>query len=100
MNTEVKAPPAIKLTPCDSSQIHAYSHCPETNCLHLQFKRTVEGKKVGGSIYRYDNFTGDDMAAFLRAESKGAFLGQHIKDAKHDDGSVKYPHTKLDPTDI
>lgn len=92
--TTVKAMPVM--TPCDSSQIHGYAHDPQTNCLHLQFKRTVDGEKVGGSIYRYDNFTSDDMAAFHRAESKGKFLGTHIKAAKHDDGSLKFPATKLE----
>jgi hypothetical protein len=67
--------PSITLKPCDSSQIHAYGHCPETNVLEIQFK-----KKGGpGSRYRYQNVDVDTFKAFDKSESKGRFFGEHFK---------------------
>lgn len=92
MNAVTK--PQFTMTPCESSQIHAHGHCPVTNTLALQFKRTVDGKRVGGSIYHYANFTQADYDAFLKAESLGSHFGAHIKSAKNDDGALKHPFTK------
>lgn len=91
MNTEVKeAPPQFVMTPCQSSRIFSHGHCDRTNTLALVF-RTKNGM---GGTYFYANFTADDYALFLRAESAGKHFAAHIKDAKHADGTVKYPHTK------
>ena len=89
--------PNITLKPVTSSQICAVGHCPIENVLHVQFfKKGDDGKRVGGNIYSYDKFTADDFAAFQRAESMGTHFGKFIKDAKHDDGSLKFPFTKLE----
>lgn len=93
MNTAAKAAPAIKLKPVTSSQIHSVGHCDQTNRLHVCF----HGKDGPGSTHEYSGFTADDLAKFMRAESLGKYFNAEIKNAKHDDGSVKYPHTKLEP---
>lgn len=89
MNTATKAP-SIILTTCNSSQIYAHGHCPTTNTLRLQFK----GKSGQEHVYDYGPFTEDDYMKFTSAESLGSHFGAHIKNAKHDNGAVKFPFTK------
>lgn len=84
MNTAVH--PKIDLTLCESSQIYAHGHCPETNRLHLQFK----SKGGAGAVYEYQNFTSTDYAAFLAAESKGSHFGKFIKKE-----TEKHPFTRV-----
>ena len=80
MNEETKTPIDIAMTPCDSSQIHAYGYDAATGTLALQFKRKdAEGNRVGGSVYQYDNVPAEIYAEFCAAESKGAYFGSHIK---------------------
>ena len=88
MNTETKLPD-ILLTPCDSTQLHAYGYCHDTQRLAIQFKRTVAGERVGGSIYHYANVTPEAFNAFSQSDSKGAHFGIHIKPF-----ADKYPFTK------
>lgn len=86
MNTETKQATAIEMIPCESSQIAAIGHDPETNTLAIQFPA-----KTGiGSVYHYQNFTAEDFAAFSAAESKGAHFGKHIKPL-----AEKFPFVKI-----
>jgi hypothetical protein len=68
--------PSITLKPCDSSQIHAYGHCPETNVLEIQFK----SKGGPGARYRYQGVDAKTFKEFSSAESKGKFFGERIKE--------------------
>lgn len=64
----------MERTKVESSQIEAIGYDPAEAVLEVEFK----GKK-SHSVYRYykvDAVTADD---FLKAESKGIFLGQKIK---------------------
>jgi hypothetical protein len=88
MNDKVKP---ITLTPVESSQIHSIGHCPDTNRLHICFK----GKGGPGGMYEYAGFTADDFAKFQRAESLGKYFGDNIRKATNDDGTKKFPHTRL-----
>ena len=83
----------IALTPCKSSQIHAYGYDAETKTLALQFKRKGDnGQRVGGSVYHYSNVEAQLFADFIAAESKGSFFGVFIKN-----NTTDYPYTKIDP---
>lgn len=82
--------PNIALCPCDSSQIHAHGYDPATGTLLLQFKRSVDGQRVGGNVYQYTGVPPELYDGFQKAESKGTFFGEHIK-PEH----KKYPFTKL-----
>lgn len=89
MNTETKLPD-IPLTPCDSTQLHAYGYCPVTQRLAIQFKRKgPDGTRIGGSVYHYSNFTPQAYNAFEKADSKGTHFGIHIKPF-----ADKYPFVK------
>lgn len=79
----------IKLTPVNSSQLHAIGFDPATGTLAIQFK----GKGgVPGSLYHYANFTAAQFADFEKAESKGSFFGAHLKRE-----TTKYPYKKIEP---
>ena len=78
----------VKLIEVQSSQIHAIGHDPETNTLAIRFKNW---KGEVTSLYHYANFTADDFAAFLAAESKGKHFGKNIKPFPD-----KYPFTKIE----
>ena len=80
MTTKQPAPaafnkPAERLniahTPVESSQIASVGHDPSTNTLSVTFKR--------GATYQYPDVSANTAAAFMKAESKGKFFGQHIK---------------------
>ena len=90
MNTATAAPKQliIPLMPCESSQIHSHGHDAATNTLALRFKNKGG---PGQFVYYYSNYTADDYAAFLAAESKGKYFGAHIKDK-----TDKYPFTKIE----
>ena len=81
--------PDISLTPCDSSQIHAYGYCSATQRLAIQFRRTVAGKRVGGSVYHYANVTPAMFDELCCAPSVGTWFGTTIKKA-----ADKYPFAK------
>jgi hypothetical protein len=55
----------------DSRQINAISYSAETKVLYVEFK--------GGSAYRYFSVPQEMVNDFRGAESKGTFLGKHIK---------------------
>lgn len=59
------------MTPVVSSQIESVGHDPETNTLHVRFKR--------GGHYSYADVTEEKYENFLAAPSLGKFLGSHIK---------------------
>lgn len=82
--------PKIDLCPCESSQIHAHGFDRETQTLALQFKRTVDGKRVGGSVYHYANVSPELYDELCKCESIGAFFGSRIKNE-----TKKYPFTKI-----
>lgn len=79
------------MQPVDSSQIVAIGHDPETNTLAIRFFSGWGEKKRVGSLYHYQNFTADDFAAFMAAESKGKHFGAHIKPS-----AEKYPYKKIE----
>lgn len=82
---------AIIMQPVESSQLAALGHCAETNTLAIRF-----ASKTGpGSLYHYSNFTFDDFAAFLAAESLGSFFGKHIKPF-----AEKYPFERIDEAEL
>lgn len=83
--------PIVKLIEVQSSQIHAIGHDPETNTLAVRFYKGYGRDQRPGSLYHYANFTADDFAAFLAAESKGKHFGLHIKP-----NVGKYPFTKIE----
>lgn len=95
MNTATANKPAIAMTPVESSQLHSIGHCPESNRLRVCF----HSKNGPGNTYEYSGYTADDFAKFQRAESLGKFFGEHIRKATNDDGSPKYPHTKIEASD-
>lgn len=90
MNTETKAPEIALFPDDESSQLHAYGYDPTTQTLAIQFKRTVDGKRVGGSVYHYANVTPGAYNAFVKSDSKGSHFGIHIK--PHAD---KFPFRKV-----
>lgn len=63
----------------DSSNVAAVSFNFFTGVLHIKFH--------DGSVYAYEGFTVDAWLAFARAESKGKFVAQHIRN--------KYPTHKI-----
>lgn len=67
--------PSINLTPCKSSQVHAYGFDAATNTLAMQFK---QGKDRLSAVYHY-SITPELFTALNGAESKGKFFGAHIK---------------------
>ncbi len=64
--------PAIPLVPVKSEQLAAIGHDPSREVLAVRFKR-------GGALYHYSGVTKELHAAFLDAESKGAFFSRHIR---------------------
>lgn len=81
-------------TAVTSSQIASIGHDPTTNQLDIEFKNLGKPKpgqpaKVN-SVYRYQNFSAEQFAAFMAAESKGKFFGANIKKE-----AQKHPYRKL-----
>ena len=58
-------------TTVESSQIKSVGYDPATEVMEVEFST--------GSIYEYAGIPANIHADFMRAESKGAFLGRHIK---------------------
>lgn len=71
------APPAIALTPVESSRIAAIGH--EGDVLAVQFKRK-DGSL--GPTYHYPGVGADVYAAFNEAESKGKFFESNVRPLK------------------
>lgn len=64
---------AIQMTPVESNQIAAIGYDDATSTLAVTFTRGT------GAIYHYPNVSRETYDAFMEAESKGNFFGQHIK---------------------
>lgn len=64
---------AIPMTPVVSNQIAAIGYDAGTQTLAVTFTRGP------GHIYQYPNVSPETYEAFMAAESKGNFFGQHIK---------------------
>lgn len=88
-NTD-KPAPAIDMIPVQSSQLEAIGHDPETNTLAIRFPAKERYLPAPGSLYHYDNFTADDFAAFMAAESKGSYFIRTIKA-----NPAKWPYRKV-----
>lgn len=74
-----------ELTPVESSQIEAIGHTPNANVLFIKFH--PRGTVTEGPVYAYFDFSEEKFQDFLKAESKGRFLNQEIRD--------KYKYQKL-----
>lgn len=74
---------AIPMTPVVSNQIAAIGYDDATSTLAVTFTRGP------GHIYHYPNVSRETYDAFMAAESKGAFFGEHIKNLPFD----KFPAT-------
>ena len=80
----IEIPP---LTPVESSQIDSIGHTPNANVLFIRFHARAPG--THGPTYAYFDFPAEKFQDFLKAESKGRFLNQEIRD--------KYKYQKLTP---
>ena len=80
----------VRLQDVESSQIHSIGYDPETQTLAIRFTRGYGENRGPGSLYHYSNVPQDVYDAFLAAESKGKYFGQHIKPFKD-----QYPFTKI-----
>lgn len=87
MTTEKTTIPAITMTDVVSSQVAAIGHDSATSTLAVQFPSKAEKT---GNLYHYSNFTAEDYAAFLAAESKGSHFIHQIKKQPE-----KYPFTRI-----
>lgn len=64
--------PDIPMVPVKSEQLAAIGHDPAREVLAVRFKR-------GGAVYHYSGVTKQLHAAFVAADSKGAFFARHIR---------------------
>ncbi len=87
MTDKTNPPPAIPMTPIESSQIDAFGYDAGTSTLAIQFKG--KGGKPGG-VYHYANVGETEWAAFRDADSKGSHFFRAIK-AFPD----RYPYTRI-----
>ena len=69
MNNKPKPNPTMQ--PCNSIQVKAHGHCPDTNTLCVEFS--------SGGRYHYDGVTAAQYADLCKAESVGKHLHAHIK---------------------
>jgi hypothetical protein len=58
--------------PLDSSTLASMGYDPEHRVLELEYRKT-------GDIYQYFDVPPEEYEAFLKAESKGAYLNQEFK---------------------
>jgi len=84
----------MDFTEVKSSQVHSVAFDPATKTLAVRF----HGKNGPGSLYHYANVSLDKHADFMKAESKGKFLGIHIK-AKDDKGNLLHPFKKINESE-
>lgn len=68
-----KAYRPIAMTPVQSNQVGAIGYDSATNTLACTFARGP------GHVYHYPGVDQKTFDAFMAAESKGTFFGQHIK---------------------
>ncbi|CAA2106115.1 KTSC domain-containing protein [Variovorax paradoxus] len=64
---------AIPTTPVESHQVAAIGYDAERRTLEVTFTRSP------GHIYQYPNVAPEVHTAFMAAESKGKYFGEHIK---------------------
>lgn len=81
----------IPRTAVESSQIASLGHSPTTNELDIEFKPWGKSD-LPNTVYRYQNFTTEQFAAFMAAESKGKHFGANIKKE-----TAKHPFRRLTP---
>lgn len=82
MNTTTKARPAIEMTPVKSSQLAKVGYDKDSQTLAIEFH--------GGSVYHYANFTPEDNAALMGAESLGSHFIRKIKPQ-----TERFPYTRI-----
>ena len=58
--------------PVDSDSIASIGYAPEERVLEIEFR-------LGGYVYQYFDVPAEEYTAFVRAESKGAYLNQEFK---------------------
>lgn len=63
----------IPMTPVESNQVGAVGYDSTTKTLAVTFARGA------GAIYHYPGVAQETFDAFMAAESKGKFFGEHIK---------------------
>jgi hypothetical protein len=63
----------IPMSPVESHQVAAVGYDAETKTLAVTFTRGA------GAIYHYPEVEPEVHAAFMAAESKGKFFGEHVK---------------------
>lgn len=90
MDEKKAAPTMPAMTPVTSSQVAAIGHDPATDTLFIQFPAKERYLPAPGQVYSYANFTAEDFARFMAAESKGSFLIREIKP-----NAAKWPYTKV-----
>lgn len=64
---------AIPMTAVESNQVGAVGYSAERKTLSVTFARGT------GAIYHYPNVAPTVYEAFMAAESKGKFFGEHVK---------------------
>jgi hypothetical protein len=64
-----------------STTLHAARYQDQCACLEMEFQN--------GAIYRYSAVPAQTYVELLRAESKGRYFNQHIRN--------RFVHTKIDP---
>ena len=65
----------IQLIPVKSGQVKAIGYDAKTSTLAVTFTRGA------GAIYHYPDQPAEAFAAFMAAESKGKFFGEHLQNA-------------------
>lgn len=66
--------PNINITPCESSQVHGFGYCQDTQTLAMQFKQ----KDGVSNVYHY-KATPEMYSELQKASSKGLFFRHNIK---------------------
>lgn len=88
--TQAATPPAIPLTPVESSQLAAYGYDAATETLAIEFHGY--GSKPG-SLYHYRHFGASEWARFQDAKSKGSHFINNVKPFPG-----RYPYTRIERT--
>lgn len=68
---ETKAPPAITMCECRSSNIESHGYCAETKRMAVRFRN--------GSHFHYADVPHSVYQAFAKAKSKGTFFHDTIR---------------------
>lgn len=85
---EVVEVPA-EMVPVESSQIKSIGYDTATCTLYVEFKNW-KAPTAGGSVYQYDGIVPQMHECLMRAESKGKYFGQQIKQYPE-----KFPFKKI-----